>query len=444
MLTPSRGSLVGLSLSMLLASLGTSIVNVGLPSLAQAFEASFHAVQWVVLAYLLAITAVIVSAGSLGDHLGRRRLLMAGLLLFTVACGLCGVAPALEWLIAARILQGLGAAVMMAMALGMVGDTVAKERTGRVMGLLGTMSAVGTAMGPSLGGVLLSLWGWRAIFLVGVPLGSVAVALAYHYLPVDRPRAPASTGPGFWSSLQVPALRAGLAMSALVAAVIMATFVVGPFYLSRGLGLDPEWMGLAMALGPFVAAWGGGGARRGAPPRPPAPPAPPPAPGGGGGGARAGGRWGGGGGGRGAGRPPAGAAPRAMTLAGLGLLACGALLLSLASGLVAYLTSLVILTTGYSLFQAANNTAVMSDVDGSRRGTVSGLLNLSRNLGLIFGASVLGAVFAWASPDVTRALPQSVAFGLHVTFSVALGLILLASVMAWRRFGACNKLQNTH
>ena len=400
MLTTSRGSLVGLSLSMLLASLGTSIANVGLPSLAQAFEASFHAVQWVVLAYLLAITAVIVSAGRLGDHLGRRRLLLAGLLLFTVACGLCGVAPALEWLIAARILQGLGAAVMMAMALGMVGDTVAKERTGRVMGLLGTMSAVGTAMGPSLGGVLLSLWGWRAIFLVGVPLGSVAVALAYHYLPVDRPRAPASTGPGVWSSLQAPALRAGLAMSALVAAVIMATFVVGPFYLSRGLGLDPEWMGLAMALGPCVAAF------TGVP----------------------------------AGRLTDRFGSQRMTLAGLGLLACGALLLSLASGLVAYLASLVILTTGYSLFQAANNTAVMSDVDGSRRGTVSGLLNLSRNLGLIFGASVLGAVFAWASPDVTRALPQAVAFGLHATFSVALGLILLASVMAWRRFGACNRL----
>ncbi|MDO9344753.1 MAG: MFS transporter [Pseudomonas sp.] len=400
MLTTSRGSLVGLSLSMLLASLGTSIANVGLPSLAQAFDASFHAVQWVVLAYLLAITAVIVSAGRLGDHLGRRRLLLAGLLLFTVACGLCGVAPALEWLIAARILQGLGAAVMMAMALGMVGDTVAKERIGRVMGLLGTMSAVGTAMGPSLGGVLLSLWGWRAIFLVGVPLGSVAVALAYHYLPVDRPRAPASTGPGFWSSLQAPALRAGLAMSALVAAVIMATFVVGPFYLSRGLGLDPEWMGLAMALGPCVAAF------TGVP----------------------------------AGRLTDRFGSQCMTLAGLGLLACGALLLSLASGLVAYLASLVILTTGYSLFQAANNTAVMSDVDGSRRGAVSGLLNLSRNLGLIFGASVLGAVFAWASPDVTRALPQSVAFGLHATFSVALGLILLASVMAWRRFGACNKL----
>ncbi|MDR9875665.1 MFS transporter [Pseudomonas allii] len=402
--TSSRGSLVSLSLSMLLASLGTSIANVGLPSLARAFDASFHAVQWVVLAYLLAITAVIVSAGRLGDRLGRRRLLLAGLLLFTVACGLCGMATSLAGLVGARILQGLGAAVMMAMALGMVGDTVTKERTGRVMGLLGTMSAVGTAMGPSMGGLLLSVWGWRAIFLVGIPMGSVAAAIAYQYLPVDRPCASSSTSPGSGSFLKEPRLRAGLAMSALVAAVIMATFVVGPFYLSRGLGLDPEWMGLAMALGPCVAAF------TGVP----------------------------------AGRITDRFGSQRVTLAGLGVLACGALLLSLGSGLIAYLASLVVLTTGYSLFQAANNTAVMSDVDSSQRGTVSGLLNLSRNLGLIVGTSVLGAVFAWASPDVTRALPQSVAYGLHTTFSVALGLILLASVMAWRRFSACNSLQNTH
>lgn len=404
MQNPSRGSLISLCLSMLLASLGTSIANVGLPSLARAFDASFHAVQWVVLAYLLAITAVIVSAGRLGDRFGRRRLLLAGLLLFAVACGLCALAPSLAWLVAARVLQGLGAAVMMAMALGMVGDTVTKERTGRVMGLLGTMSAVGTAMGPSVGGVLLSVWGWRAIFLIGMPLAGVAVALAYRYLPVDRPSVASRDGSSFRASLKDASLRTGLFMSALVAAVIMATFVVGPFYLSRGLGLDPEWMGLAMAVGPCVAAISG---------------------------------------------VPAGrltdrlGSPR-MTLAGLGLMACGALLLSFMAGLLAYLSALVILTTGYSLFQAANNTAVMSDVEAARRGTVSGLLNLSRNLGLIVGAWALGAVFAWASPDVTRALPQSVAYGLHATFGVALALILLAWVMAWRRFSAFNPLQNTH
>ena len=385
----SRGALVSLSLSMLLASLGTSIANVGLPSLAQAFDVSFHAVQWVVLAYLLAITAVIVSAGRLGDRLGRRRLLLAGLLLFAVACGLCGVAPTLEWLVGARILQGLGAAIMMAMALAMVGDTVTKARTGRVMGLLGTMSAVGTAMGPSVGGLLLGMWGWRALFLVGMPLGLLAAALAYRYLPMDQPRTSMSSGWGWRMALQDAPLRAGLVMSALIAAVIMATFVVGPFYLSRGLGLDMAWMGLAMAVGPCVAAVSGVPA----------------------------------------GRLTDRFGSQRMTITGLGLLSCGALLLSFASGLFAYLGALVILTCGYSLFQAANNTAVMTDIDASRRGTVSGLLNLSRNLGLIVGASALGAVFAWATPDVIHASPQSVTNGLHTTFVVALGLILLAGAM---------------
>ncbi|MEA1130488.1 MFS transporter, partial [Klebsiella pneumoniae] len=84
------------------------------------------AVQWVVLAYLFAITAVIVNAGRLGDRLGRRRLLLSGLLLFAAACALCAVAPSLPWLIGARVLQGLGAAVMMAMTLAMVGETVSR------------------------------------------------------------------------------------------------------------------------------------------------------------------------------------------------------------------------------------------------------------------------------------------------------------------------------
>jgi MFS family permease len=328
--------------------------------------------------------------------------LLSGLLLFAAACALCAVAPSLPWLIGARVLQGLGAAVMMAMTLAMVGETVSRERTGRVMGWLGTMSAVGTAMGPSVGGMLLSLWGWRALFLVGAPLGMLAAALAFLYLPADRQAPAATSGDGFWRPLKDPALRAGLAMSALVSAVIMSTFVVGPFYLSRGLGLDAAWMGLAMAVGPCVSALNG---------------------------------------------LPAGQltdrlGSQRMTRAGLGVMGLGALLLAVASGLIAYLGSLILLTLGYSLFQAANNTAVMNDVEPARRGTVSGLLNLSRNLGLIFGAWALGAVFAWASPDVTHATAQTVANGLHVTFGVALALIVTASTFAWRRNSAENCPQN--
>ena len=124
--------------------------------------------------------------GRLGDMVGRRRLLLAGLFLFTLASLLCGVAPTLRLLIVARAVQGLGAAILMALTIAFVGEIVPKAKTGSAMGLLGTMSAIGTALGPSLGGLLIAAFGWRAIFLVNVPLGALALLLAWRHLPVDR------------------------------------------------------------------------------------------------------------------------------------------------------------------------------------------------------------------------------------------------------------------
>ncbi|MFJ3461675.1 MFS transporter [Achromobacter spanius] len=153
-LPPSRPHLpllLCLSLSMLLASLGTSIANVGLPAFAQAFGAPFQSVQWVVLAYLLAITTAVVSAGRLGDLIGRRRLMLGGIAWFTAASVLCAAAPGLWTLVAARAAQGLGAAVLMTLAMAFAGEATQKGRSGSAMGLLGTMSAAGTALGPTPG-----------------------------------------------------------------------------------------------------------------------------------------------------------------------------------------------------------------------------------------------------------------------------------------------------
>lgn len=182
------GMLAGLSLSVRLSSIGTSIANVSLPTLASTFDATFQQVQWVVLAYLLTITTMVVSVGRLGDMMGRRRLLLLGVFLFTVASALCGSAPALWLLNAARATQGLGAAIMMALTMAFVGETVPKAEVGRAMGLLGTMSAAGTALGPSLGGLLIAALGWQAIFLINVPLGLIMLLLIHRYLPVDATR----------------------------------------------------------------------------------------------------------------------------------------------------------------------------------------------------------------------------------------------------------------
>ncbi|MDY6859818.1 MAG: MFS transporter, partial [Pseudomonadota bacterium] len=142
----SRGALLCLSLSMLLASLGTSIANIALPRLALAFDAPFHQVQWVVIAYLAALTLCAVFAGRLGDMFGRQRMLVAGLVLFSLASLLCALAPGLWLLVGARALQGVGAAFLMTLTIALVRETVSGDRVGRAMGMLGTMSAVGTAL----------------------------------------------------------------------------------------------------------------------------------------------------------------------------------------------------------------------------------------------------------------------------------------------------------
>ena len=399
--TPSvKGALASLSLAMLLSSLGTSIANVGLPSLAQAFSASFQQVQWVVIAYLLAITASIVSVGRLGDLVGRRRLLLSGIALFTLASALCGLAPNLGLLIAARALQGLGAAVMMALTLAFVGDTVAKGKTGSAMGLLGTLSAMGTAMGPALGGVLIDGFGWRWIFFISVPLGLLTWLLAQRYLPEDRQGQTRRAGVDSLGTLLLALLRDSrlsgcLAMSLLVTTVMMTTLLVGPFYLSQTLRLTAMEIGLVLAVGPLVAMLAGVPAGRIVD------------------------RWG---------------AP-AMTLAGLLGMALGCCLLSMVPetfGVGGYIAPMVVITLGYALFQTANNTAVMLDVLPHQRGVVSGLLNLSRNLGLVTGASAMGAVFALASKavDIGTAQPQAIASGMRTTFLVALGLIVVACLVA--------------
>jgi EmrB/QacA subfamily drug resistance transporter len=449
----ARWALVSLSLSMLLSSLGTSIANVALPTLAQAFNASFQQVQWIVLAYLVAITSLIVGVGRLGDISGRRRLLLAGIFLFTLASILCGVAPTLWLLIAARGLQGLGAAIMMALSMAFVAQTVPKEQTGSAMGLLGTMSAIGTALGPSLGGVLIAGLGWQAIFLVNVPLGIVTFVLAYRSLPVDRQDleigqagfdtmgtvllaltlaayALAMTiGRGSFGPLNLalllaavigiglfilaetrtksplirlamfrdPVLSASLAMSTLVSTVMMATLVVGPFYLSRALGLEPAIVGLVLSVGPLAAAL------TGAP----------------------------------AGRIADRIGAQRLTIVGLIGIAVGALLLTMIPatlGILGYSAPIVVTTVGYALFQTANNTAVMTVIHPDQRGVISGLLNLSRNLGLITGASVMGAVFALASgtTDINTANPDAVASGMRITLAVATILIVAALAIALR------------
>lgn len=433
-----------LSLAMLLSSLATSSANVALPALMADFHSSFAGVQWVVLAYLLAITALIVSAGRLGDLMGRKRLFLFGTGIFSLASLGCAVAPTLGVLIAVRVAQGTGAAVLMALTMAMATSAVAKEQTGRSVGLLGTMSAVGTALGPTLGGILIEEHGWRAIFAINLPLGALVLALAAVTLSSDLPRlktAPVvfdvkgtlllalaltslalslTGGAGSTIAMKIvlagmaiasvfafiftearadspliplplfqsPGLSGGLAASVLATSVVMATLVVGPFYLAAGLGLNSSQTGLVMSCGPLVAALAGmpsgwlvdrvGGAK--------------------------------------------------TKKAGLLAMLTGSIAMALIApeyGVAGYVGTLAVITAGYALFQTANNSSMMGTADASQRGLLSGLIHLSRNIGLIVGTSVMGAVFAYASGQLA-ANGTAATDGLEAVFLASALVVALA------------------
>lgn len=389
-----RGAVLALALCMLSGSLGTSIANIALPTLAEGFSAPFHQIQWVVTAYLAAMTISVVFAGRLGDLYGLKQMLLAGLCVFSAASLLCAMAPNLWFLVGARALQGLGAAFMMTLTIALVRETAGDGRIGRTMGLLGTMSAVGTALGPSLGGALIESADWRSIFIVLIGLGVLSAVLAICLLPrSESNRISPLIG---LAAFREAGLLSNLTANLLVAAVMMTTLVVGPFYLGLSLGLDPILAGLVMSVGPAISICSGVPSGRLVD------------------------AWGSG---------------RVLSI-GLGALSLGAFALSFLPqvwGVAGYCIAIAVLTPGYQLFQAANNTAVMSTVSQEQRGTLSGLLSLSRNLGLILGASVMGAVFAFAAGTSTieDATADEVAAGMQLTFLLAGALMVAASAIVF-------------
>lgn len=436
-----RAGLLALGLATLLPMLAGSMANLALPALGQAFSAPFSLLQWVLVAYLLGITCLTVVVGRLGDLLGRRRLLLWGMALFALASLLCALAPTMGWLIAARVLQGAGAACMLALALAMVGQLVPATKRGWGMGLLGTLSACGTALGPAFGGLLIGALGWQAPFLLLVPLSLLALMAGTIGLPMDGARQrgevisliglPAlviallcyglllTSGRAYlfwlvpagvlaawllvrsearacspllpWGLLREPSLRGGLLGSALVASVMVLTLLIGPFYLHGVFGLSMTEVGLWISGGPLVAALMG---------------------------------------------MPAGwlvdqLGTRPVVRLGLGAMLLAALglgILPIGWGPLGYLLPILLLTAGYALFQTANNGAVVGAASEQSRGAVAGLLTLARNLGQLTGAAGLGGLFAVmvGVDDLTTATPMALRLGMQVSFVVAALLIGLA------------------
>jgi len=168
-----------------LAFVDGSVVNVGLPAIARSFPADAGNLSWVVTGYLLPLSALLLIGGAAGDRYGHRRLLLLGIGLFLAASLLCAAAPGLHWLLAGRILQGMGAAMLMPTSLAILGGSFSGEARGKAIGTWAATGAAAGAIGPLIGGWLIDAVGWRAMFLLNLPIGLAAMCLGARYV-TDR------------------------------------------------------------------------------------------------------------------------------------------------------------------------------------------------------------------------------------------------------------------
>ncbi len=450
-------AMVGIGMGVLMATLDISIVNIALPTLMQELRVGLATVEWVILSYALMITSFLLSMARLGDMIGKKKTYLIGMKIFIVGSLLCGLAPDIHWLIIFRGVQALGGVMMQALGLGIITEIFPVSQRGKALGVMGSVVSCGLALGPPLGGILISLVGWRAIFLVNVPLGLLAWMAVVQFVPSGAPTQPDQHFdiPGaiiLFVSLACYALgmtwgqsqgfgqmqawfllaAAGLGLSVFVAVesrvtqpiihlalfsdpvfdlnlmmgwlsfVILGGMFVLPFYLELVLGYTPKHTGLLLMVVPvsmgLVAPWAGGLSDR--------------------------------------------YGSRGISLAGLLILLTGCLALSTLgrdTGILGYMVRVVPIGLGMGLFQSPNNSAIMGGVSRQRLGVASGLLALSRTLGNTSGLPLMGAVFTarvWASaPGIiqdrfSQAPAEALVAGVRGAFRLGLFLAVLAVALA--------------
>ena len=180
--------LIATILASAMAFIDGTVVHIALPAIQDELGARFADLQWVVNGYTLMLGALILAGGALGDQLGRRRLFLAGIAVFAVASLGCAVAPSVAWLTAARVVQGTGAALMVPQSLAIIAATFPRSSRGRAIGLWAGASALTTALGPVLGGVLIDIASWRWAFAINLPLAVLAIVLSLRHIPENRAR----------------------------------------------------------------------------------------------------------------------------------------------------------------------------------------------------------------------------------------------------------------
>jgi EmrB/QacA subfamily drug resistance transporter len=396
-----------------MSGLDSSISNTVLPVIGRALQADVASVEWVVATYLLVLSGMVLIFGRLSDMLGHRRVYLSGFALFVLGSGACAFSPTIGALIAARVVQGLGAAMLMSSSPAILTSAFPDRRRGRVLGLQATAVYIGLALGPSLGGGLAQAFGWEAVFFVNVPIGVIAFLLSLRYVPRDRidpsRREPFDVpgallfGSGLtllilalnqghvwgWTSplllgcaavavvllvtfanvelrtrspmLDLTLFRSRVFSAGVASALLnyMATFAVIfllPFYLIEARGMSPAAAGLVLTAQPLLMAATAGIA----------------------------------------GAIADRIGPRLPATAGLLLLGFSCLGLSrlgLDTPIGFAVIALFISGVGIGLFTSPNTSAILGAAPAERRGVASGLLATSRSLGMVLGLGIGGAIF---------------------------------------------------
>ncbi len=446
--------MTSVTLGVFLSTIDGSIVNVALPVLARSLQAPFEAVQWVVLAYLITLVSLMMVAGRLADMWGKRNLYTCGFLVFTLGSLLCSLAPSVGWLVAARVVQAVGAAVLMALGGAIAAEAFPPTERGRAMGVIGMMVSVGLVSGPTLGGFILGTLSWRAIFYVNLPIGVLGTVVAAWVIPQCAPskKEPfdaagalllcvglvstslaitlGPTGAIGWVPLAFLGSAAVFCTVAFIVherryayplldlslfsnrtfsvQVITATltFVAAaglvlllPFYLQNLQGRSVQETGALLIVTPIAMGITSPIA------------------------GRLSDRWG----------------PRPLAILGLSLIVLGYLTastLTLSSSVVGYIAKVAPIGLGMGIFQSPNNSAILGAAPAHRLGVASGLVSLSRTFGQTLGIAILGALWAatvlWLAPgglsDATQA-PLSIQLQAFQYVARASALLILGALL---------------
>jgi EmrB/QacA subfamily drug resistance transporter len=462
--------MTAVAMGVFLATIDGSIVNVALPTLTEALQADFAWVQWVVLAYLLTVTSLMLGFGRLADMVGKKLIYQTGFVIFVLGSALCGTAPNVGWLIGFRVLQAVGAAMMMALGTAIVTEAFPSSERGRALGVMGLMVSLGIITGPTLGGLILNSLSWRWIFYVNLPIGLAGIVLVQRNVQMLRPMGGQHfdvLGAVFLFFGLLGLLLAlslgqnlgfanGVVLALLVGFVLFLMLFIGvelrqeqpmvdlrlfqdglfsvnlltgflsfvasagtillmPFYLQDVLGLPPARLGLVMGVVPLlvgmIAPFSGRLSDR--------------------------------------------VGSRILTTIGLAILLMGYVAvgtLGADTTVWGYVVRFAPVGIGLGFFQSPNNSAIMGAVPRNRLGVASGLLSVTRTLGQTTGVALLGSI--WASQmrgyagaggaNVTALPVTSQVMALHDALRLAAGLVLvslLLSLWALQRWFADKKTQ---